>query len=147
MLVMIIINNQPGLTSPVSALIIKCLPWRTWILIKSFRKSGGILVTDPAPVGVATQGSGFLSKVCVCVRCRAWRRRGPGDNAEHEGWTAVNADAGPPTKADHGKALGGCLEPRLRVSFLFGFLLSLRRVHSALASNLTKRKKNRCLFP
>lgn len=45
------------------------------MLIKSFKtfpkSSGGALVTDTAPIGVVTCGRGFISKVCVGVRCRA----------------------------------------------------------------------------
>lgn len=61
----------------VSALIIECLPGKTWMLTKSFKKSGGTLVTEPALTGVATHGPDFISKVCVRVQSRARGRRAP----------------------------------------------------------------------
>lgn len=67
MAAIIIMNSQAELNCAVSALIIKCLPWTAWKLIKSFKKSGGTLVIDSA----AKRGPGFISKACEGVRCRA----------------------------------------------------------------------------
>lgn len=62
MAAIIITNSQVELNCTVSALIIKCLPWMAWKLIKSFKKSGGTLVIDSAATGVAKRGLSFISK-------------------------------------------------------------------------------------
>lgn len=71
MAAIIIMNSQAELNCAVSALIIKCLPWTAWKLIKSFKKSGGTLVIDSAATRVDKRGPGFISKACEGVRCRA----------------------------------------------------------------------------
>lgn len=62
---------------------------------------------------------------------------------EHAGGEPHRGQCGPRStaKADHGRALGGCLEPQLISSFLSGFLSTLIKVDSDLAGKLRKGEK------
>lgn len=80
------------------------------MLIKSFKTSGGALVTDTAPNGVATCHPGFIRKVCVGVRCRAWERR------VHRDQNRLRST----TNADHSKASDGVCSHGLYSLFSLG---------------------------